>query len=131
MGASPVSESSNDFPPDATTLHLLPVEAWRKARDLPEYVPDAFAADGFVHCTNGDEELVAVGNRYYRDDARPFLALTVAIDKLTSPIRYDDANRVFPHIYGPINREAIVAARGVNRSADGSFLSISSEETPL
>jgi uncharacterized protein (DUF952 family) len=131
MGARPVFESSDEFPPGATTLHLLPVEAWSTAQDLPTYVPAAYATDGFVHCTNGDEELVAVGNRYYRNDPRPYLALTIAIDKLTSPVRYDDANRVFPHIYGPINREAIVAARAVNRSAEGSFLSISSEVTPL
>jgi uncharacterized protein (DUF952 family) len=126
-----MSRQSDDFPAGATTLHLLPAETWDKARALSEYVPDAFAADGFVHCTNGDEELLAVGNRYYRSDPRPYLVLTLAIDKLTSAVRYDDANRLFPHVYGPINREAVVGARAVNRAADGTFVSISSEETPL
>ena len=124
-------KQSDDFPRGATTLHLLPSETWSKARTLPEYVPEAFATDGFIHCTNGDDELVAVGNRYYRSDPRSFLVLTIAIDKLTSPVRYDDASRLFPHVYGPINRGAIVAARVVNRAADGAFLSIASEETPL
>jgi uncharacterized protein (DUF952 family) len=131
VGAMPVSARSDEFPSGATTQHLLPVETWINSRNQATYAPDAFAADGFVHCTNGDDELIAVGNRFYRGDPRDYLVLTIAIDKLTSPIRYDDVNRVFPHIYGPINREAIVAARAVNRSPDGSFMSISSQETPL
>ena len=80
-----MTEPSGEFPPGATTLHLLPVEAWSTAQDLPTYVPAAYATDGFVHCTNGDEELVAVGNRYYRNDPRPYLALTIAIDKERLP----------------------------------------------
>lgn len=124
-------QRSDEFPPGATTLHLLPADVWARTRDEPSYTPDAFAADGFVHCTNGDDELIAAGNRYYRSDPRPFLALTISIDRLTSPARYDDAARIFPHVYGPINREAMIAARTVNRDSDGEFLSISSNGIPL
>jgi uncharacterized protein (DUF952 family) len=122
---------SDQFPPGATTLHLLPHEVWERAKNLPEYVPEAFAADGFVHCTNGDDEMVAVGNRYYRGDPRPFLVLTIAVDALRSPVRYDDVKRLFPHVYGPINREAVIGARRVIRDRDGVFVSISSDETTL
>lgn len=131
FGATSMDAQLDTFPPGATTLHLAPADVWNRFKDLPEYLPDAFAADGFVHCTNGDEELLAVGNRYYRGDPRPYLVLTIAFDKLRSPIRYDDAKRLFPHVYGPINRDAIVGARHVNRDQDGAFVSIATDETVL
>lgn len=121
----------SDFPPGATTLHLIPAEVWDRSSNQSSYTPDAFAADGFVHCTDGDDNLVAVGDRYYTGDPRPFLALTVAIDKLTSPVRYDDPGRIFPHIYGPVNRAAVIAKRSVIRDDDGLFLAIAGDETAL
>ncbi len=84
-----------------------------------------------MHCTDGDDNLIAVGNRYYASDPRPFLALTISIDRLTSPVRYDDENRIFPHIYGPVNREAVVARRSVTRSANGSFIAIADDEDAI
>ena len=46
------------------------------ARDpASPYLPAAYAEDGFVHCTDGDPEMVAVANRFYREDPRPFLLL--------------------------------------------------------
>lgn len=38
----------------------------------------------------------------------------------------DSERLVFPHIYGPINREAVVAELTVARSGEGKFLSIES-----
>jgi uncharacterized protein (DUF952 family) len=121
----------SDFPPGATTLHLIPAEVWERSADQSSYTPEAFAADGFVHCTDGDANLVAVGNRYYTGDPRPYLALTIAIDKLTSPVRYDDHGRIFPHIYGPVDRAAVIAKRAVLRDSDGSFIGIADDETAL
>ncbi len=43
-------------------------------------------------------------------------------DRVTSPMRYDDPAEVFPHIYGPLNRDAIVAVKDIARALDGTFL---------
>ena len=115
----------------ATTLHLIAAGDWDRVSGDAFYTPDAFAADGFVHCTDGDDNLVAVGNRYYRADCRPFLALTISLDRLTAPFQYDDPARIFPHIYGPLNRDAVVGRRSVLRGPDGSFIAIADNETPL
>ena len=34
------------------------------------------------------------------------------------------AKVLFPHIYGPLNRDAIVEIRAATRAADGTFLSV-------
>lgn len=103
------------------TFHLAPEEEF--AADATEpYVPAAFAADGFIHCTDGAEELALTANRYYRADARPLVALVIDVQRVTAPVRYEDNARIYPHIYGALNREAIVAVVRMARAADGSFL---------
>ncbi len=121
----------SEFLAGATTLHLIPATVWDRSADLSSYTPETFAVDGFVHCTDGDDNLIAVGNRYYSADLRPFLALTITVERLTAPVRYDDPGGIFPHIYGPINRDAIVAKRTVTRDADGTFVAIADDEEAL
>ena len=64
-------------------------------------------------------------DRYYAADPRPFLALTLDLDALDVPWRYDVAGSPYPHIYGPIARSAIVAVSRVERAADGRFEGLS------
>lgn len=57
---------------------MLPADRWAAWRDRPVgacYAPEGFAADGFVHCTDGAEQVVATANRYYRADPRAFVVL--------------------------------------------------------
>lgn len=110
------------------TYHLVPVEEWERQREQADYVPPAFADDGFIHCTNGLNELVAVGNQFYKDDSRPYLALILNVPKITSPVRYDDPDQVYPHIYGPLNTDAIVGMLKAQRSEDGTFVSFSRDD---
>lgn len=104
--------------------HLV-AESWyqRQPADKP-YLPQAFPVDGFVHLTHGEDEVMAVGNRYYTGDPRPYLLLTIDLDRLSSEVRYDDPGHRFPHIYGPIDRAAIVEVREVYRGPMGLFLAI-------
>ncbi|HWV24988.1 MAG TPA: DUF952 domain-containing protein [Thermomicrobiales bacterium] len=107
------------------TYHLVPAEDWERQKDQVKYVPAAFDADGFIHCTNGLDELVAVGNRFYQDDQRRYLALILNVPAISSPVRYDDPDQIYPHIYGPLNTNAVVGMLEAQREDDGTFLSFS------
>jgi uncharacterized protein (DUF952 family) len=109
------------------TYHLVPRQEYERQDPAEDYLPAAFADEGFIHLTDGADELVATGNRYYRDDPRPFVALVVDLGMVRAPVRYEDSRRVYPHIYGPLNRDAIVAVREVPRAPDGSFLRLPDE----
>ena len=102
--------------------HLVPREELEAGDPAVDYLPSAFARDGFIHLTDGAEELVAVGNRFYRDDRRPYLALRIDLARVRAPIRYEDPGRLYPHVHGPLNRDAIVAVLDVPRLPDGTFL---------
>ena len=106
------------------TLHLVPEAAWVGRDAAASYLPAAYVQDGFVHCTDGDEEMVVVANRFYREDPRPFLLLTVDLDATGSPWRFDDPSNIYPHVYGPIDPASVSEVRRMARSADGAFLGV-------
>lgn len=110
--------------PWGVTLHLVPEPVWRAQADAPEYLPESFAEEGFVHCTDGAALVVEVANRYYRDDPRPFLVLDVDLAQVAAPAIYEDEERRYPHIYGSIGRGAVARVRRVVRAADGAFTHI-------
>jgi len=106
------------------TFHLIPVAVWAEADPDAPLARDSLTDEGFIHCTDGPDALIATAERHYRADPRDFMALTIDLDALSSPWRYDDAGKLYPHIYGPIDRVAIVQAVPVKRALDGRFLGL-------
>lgn len=104
------------------TYHLVPREEYDPA--AAEYLPAAFAGEGFIHTTKTLGIVHEVANRYYRADPRPYLLLTIDLDRATAPWRYDAAGEEYPHLYGPLNRAAVIGVRPLARAADGAFLRV-------
>ena len=103
------------------TFHLVPEAIWT-ASDRPEpYAAASLASEGFIHCTDGVDPLGVTFDRFYAADPRPFLALTVDLDALDVPWRYDKAGSPYPHIYGPIPGTAVLAVSRLERNPDGRF----------
>ena len=106
------------------TLHLVAETVWDAHDPSAPYLPAAYAEDGFVHCTDGDVLMIEVANRFYREDPRPFLLLTLDLERTGSPWRFDDAGRRYPHVYGPIDPASVLAVRRMAREPDGTFRGI-------
>ena len=104
------------------TLHLVPEAIWDGHDASVPYLPAVYADDGFVHCTDGDDAMVAVANRFYRDDPRPFLLLTIDLERTGSPWRFEDPGQIYPHVYGSIDPASVIDVRRMARDADGTFL---------
>ena len=104
------------------TYHLTPVEWWSRADPAEPLIAPSLVVEGFIHCTTGAEEMVATANRHYRDDPRDFVVLTLDLASVGSPWRVDDPTGIYPHVFGPIDRSAILAVRPMPRATDGTFL---------
>jgi uncharacterized protein (DUF952 family) len=103
------------------TFHLVPEAIWT-APDRPErYAAASLASEGFIHCTDGLEALAVTFDRFYATDPRPFLALSLDLDALDVPWRYDKPGSPYPHIYGPIRGEAVLAVSRLERDGEGRF----------
>ena len=100
------------------TLHLIPAARWEAWRATPDPAAPVhalgFDTEGFVHCTDGDAEMLAVANRFYAGDPGAFVVLDLDLALVGAPWRYDDPGRVYPHVYGPLRRDAV---RGSGRSS--------------
>lgn len=108
------------------TLHLIPATRWAAWRADPDpaarYAPAGFEAEGFVHCTDGDDEMLAVANRFYAGDPGAFVVLDLDLGLVDAPWRYDDPGSPYPHVYGPLRRDAVLAVRPVLRDGEGRFV---------
>jgi uncharacterized protein (DUF952 family) len=108
------------------TLHLIPAERWEDWRSDPDpaarYSPTGFDTEGFVHCTDGDAEMLAVANRFYAADPGAFLVVDLDLALVGAPWRHDDPGKPYPHVYGPLRRDAVRGIRPVIRDAAGRFV---------
>lgn len=112
------------------TFHLVPEANWSAADPATAYAATSLESEGFIHCTDGVAALGVTFDRHYAADPRPFLALTLDLDALDVPWRYDVADSPYPHVYGPIVRSAILAVNLVEREPDGRFERLSPLDPP-
>lgn len=96
----------------ATIYHMLPWPEWEAARGKTEYAAPSLAAQGFIHASGDLDQLLWVANRLYRDVPR--LAVLCIDRSRVRPAVKDEPGghaRPFPHIYGPLNTDAIIEVR--------------------
>ena len=103
------------------TFHLAIHEEWAASAGDETYAPAAFEREGFIHCTDGEGEMIATANRYYRDHPGPFVILEVDLDAVDAPVRREDDRGIYPHIHGRLSRAAATAVLTIERDADGTF----------
>jgi uncharacterized protein (DUF952 family) len=107
--------------------HILKKTDWTKAKRKSTYLPKNFKADGFIHCS-AVSQLVGTANSYYYRQ-KGLVVLCIDESKLTSELRWDQpsslhddrATEKFPHLYGPLNTNAVVKVVDFPPQPDGSF----------
>lgn len=102
--------------------HILPWEDWQTAQHEGFYAPVSLETAGFIHCSKVDQ-VTRVANSYFegQDD---LLLLCIASDKVDAEIRYEDLlgeGKLFPHIYGPLNLDAVVNVSELEKDERGKF----------
>jgi uncharacterized protein (DUF952 family) len=104
----------------ASVYHLVVPTAWESG-PTEDYRADSLATEGFIHCSLA-EQVAKSANRFY-SGVSELLLLEIAPERLRSPLRYEAAGsgELFPHIYGPINRSAVVAVHRLQRDGAGQW----------
>ncbi|MFD6231263.1 DUF952 domain-containing protein [Streptomyces sp. NPDC060232] len=89
-------------------LHIVPLADWTAAPDLP-YAPPSLESEGFVHCCADRTTALGIADRHYRAQPGTLLAVELDEDALTAEVRREgDSGGRFPHVFGPLNRDAVV-----------------------
>ncbi len=88
---------------------MLRKAAWQKALVDGSYSAPSLESEGFIH-NSTEAQVAGVLERYYKNQT-DLLLLHIEESKLTAPLKYELApsvNELFPHVFGPINVEAVV-----------------------
>jgi uncharacterized protein (DUF952 family) len=99
-------------------FHLTTSDVWEVALAAGTYTMSTrgrtLEQQGFIHCSEADQ--VEGVRQYWYDDVDDVLLLEVETDLLTSPWRTEQlegADQPYPHVYGPINLDAVVRVHPV------------------
>jgi uncharacterized protein (DUF952 family) len=89
--------------------HVVHKADWQKALQQGSYEAASLATEGFIHASKINQ-VAGVLDRYYKGQ-KDLLVLHIDENKLSSVFIYEIApsvNEEFPHIYGPVNLEAVL-----------------------
>jgi uncharacterized protein (DUF952 family) len=107
--------------------HIATRADWDRAQRDGEYITSTvgrtLAEEGFIHAS-GPSQVNGVANRYYRGISDELVVLVIDTERVRADIRYEDvpgADAPFPHIYGPLNADAVLATRPLSAGPDGTF----------
>ena len=118
-------------------LHLVPLAAWLDLPDGDPVTNPSLDTEGFIHCTDEPAVMLQVANAFYRSQPGEFVVLHVDVDRLSSACVWEAPAHIggadpdagggqpfapsFPHVYGPIDRSAVLAVQPVRRDDSGHF----------
>ncbi len=94
--------------------HVTTRGEWEAAKQQGFYVAPSLETEGFIHCSL-ETQVEGVLKRYFAGVPNR-VKLTLDTEKLSSRHQYDLAPSVgeeFPHIYGPINIDAVVSVEDI------------------
>ena len=107
-------------------FHITTHDHWQSAQGRGVYLCPSLEKEGFIHCSKRNQVL-KVANKSYRGQ-RGLVLLCINAPKVDAAIRHElpaDGNggghERFPHIYGPLNLDAVIDVVDFPPEADGSF----------
>lgn len=105
--------------PQESMIHVTTTEDWARATPQDSYVPPGYEQEGFIHCCRPSQL-----ERVLRDhfaSAESVLLLVLDPSMIAAEIKYENVidGQAHPHIYGRLERQAVVREVAITRSADG------------
>lgn len=107
---------------EASLLHIVERAAWEGAAGYPGgYRPLSLSAEGFIHLSTVEQVLVPA-NAFFRGQ-KGLALLVIAPERLKAEVRFEDTtgHGTFPHLYGPLNVDAVTAVLPFEPGSDGTF----------
>jgi uncharacterized protein (DUF952 family) len=85
-----------------------------------ELLRPSLESEGFLHASPADQ-LTRVANKFYTDTLGTRV-LVVALDRIAAELRWEPATGgLYPHIYGPLNMDAVDRVVSVSRGPRGAY----------
>ena len=93
-------------------FHITTRAEWEAATAAGAYEAPSLATEGFIHLSES-QQVQPTANRRFRG-ATDLVLLRVDTDRVSAPLKYEigepTTGEEFPHIYGPLNLDAVTEA---------------------
>ena len=103
-------------------FHITKRSDWKEAQLVGEYRSSSLSDQGFIHCSFMNQ-VIGVANYKFAGQSGLVL-LCIDEDKLIAEVRSENlecGEKLFPHIYGCINLNAVVDIIDFKPGKDGTF----------
>jgi uncharacterized protein (DUF952 family) len=102
--------------------HITSRAEWQAAQTQGVYRAASLQTEGFIHCSTL-AQVAATANRFFASQ-RGLVLLVIDPARITAELRYErgqDVDDLFPHLYGPLNVEAVIRVSAFEPDAQGRF----------
>ena len=103
-------------------LHITTRHEWETALHQGIYKPLMFDTEDFIHCST-TEQIVDTANKFFKDEP-DLVLLCINTKKVKGKIVYENlvgGDKQYPHIYAPLNTDAVERVIDFHPVADGHF----------
>lgn len=100
--------------------HITTPELWKQFAFFDFYEAPSLQDEGFIHASKAGQ-VQETANRYYKNEPE-ILLLTIDTTLLAAALVYEEAphrKEEFPHIYGKLNKDAIIHTTTITRQKEG------------
>ncbi len=105
-------------------LHCMSERLWNERKEKPAWGYRNLERDGLIHCSPAAYFWRVAPN--FKDERQPLVLVCIDESKLGDTVRYEDGGdtegRLYPHVYGPIPKEAVLCALPFLRDANGDYV---------
>ena len=104
-------------------FHITSAATWAAAQAGGAFTADSLATEGFIHCSEADQ-YCWVANQRFRG-RQDLVLLHIDETRLQAPLQRENlegGERLFPHIYGALNLDAVVHVTPFMPAATGEFV---------
>lgn len=94
--------------------HVTTRKEWEEGLQNGQYEAASLAQEGFIHCSQ-EAQVPGVLQRYF-SNKKDLVLLTINPDLLQSSLVFEwsgSSADTYPHIYGPVNTNAVVAVTDI------------------
>jgi uncharacterized protein (DUF952 family) len=103
--------------------HIAQHEDWDGALTYGSYEADSLISQGFIHCSTREQVIKVANARFHGKTG--LMLLLIDAEKVEHEIRYENLEggaNLFPHIYGPLNLDAVVRVLAFHPTENGDFV---------
>jgi release factor glutamine methyltransferase len=101
-------------------VHICKNLEWQQAQVQGNYTSKSLIQEGFIHCSQ-PHQILQVASRFYQR-VPGLVLLWIDPEKILAEIRWEFSDgALFPHIYGPINLDAVISVTDFSPDEDGIF----------